>query len=177
MRATARVRPAAASERPLIEGLFQFYAYDFSELEPADSPRFDFDRRGGFGAYEHLPAYWRDKGGWPLLIEVDGRLAGFALVNTASPHGGTVERNMGEFFVARKFRRGGIGAEAVRQILGLLPGHWEVAVAERNAAAKLFWPKAIAGAGVSGLIRRQGDGERWNGPIWSFDAGGDPVDI
>ena len=34
---TIEVAPATLADRPLIEGLFQFYAYDFSELEPAGS--------------------------------------------------------------------------------------------------------------------------------------------
>src|SRR5580698_7830308 len=96
-----KVTPAAATERPLIEGLFQFYSYDFSEMEPPNSSDFEFDTRGQFSAYEYMADYWREPERWPLLIRVDGRTAGFALVNTYSHHGGRVERNMAEFFVAR----------------------------------------------------------------------------
>jgi hypothetical protein len=32
-----QVRPAAPDERRLLEGLLQFYVYDFSELEPEGS--------------------------------------------------------------------------------------------------------------------------------------------
>jgi predicted acetyltransferase len=140
-----RVSPATAEERPLLERLAQFYIYDFSELDP--------DRH-------------------PLLIRVGDKIAGFALINTHSHRGGRVERNMAEFFVARKFRRRGVAREAVRQILALYPGRWEVAAAERNATAKAFWPGAIAAAGVSGLTRVEGDGAHWRGPIWIFEVEG-----
>ena len=168
------VTPAIRGERPLIEGLLQFYFYDFSEMEPAGSSDFDFDARGSLGDYPYLDAYWREQGRWPLLIRVGGKLAGFALINTVSHRdGGFVERNMAEFFVARKYRRHGVASDAVRQILALHPGRWEVAVVERNAAAKLFWPRAIAAApGVSELARIEGDGEHWRGPIWTFRSQG-----
>jgi predicted acetyltransferase len=76
---------------------------------------------------------------------------------------------MAEFFVARKYRRCGVATEAVRQILALYPGHWEIAAAERNAAARAFWPDALAAApNICQLVRLEGDSERWRGPIWSF---------
>lgn len=163
------VKPAAPNERDLIEGLFQFYVYDFSEMSKADSTDLGFNERGGFSVDPHLEAYWSDAQRWPLLIRVAGRPAGFALLNTHSHHGGTVHRNMAEFFVARKFRRHGVASEAVKQIFSQHPGGWEVAIAEQNAAAKLFWPKAISDSpGVSGLISVPGDGIQWRGLILSF---------
>ena len=168
------VTPASRAERPLIAGLLQFYFYDFSEWEPAGSDDFNFDARGNLGDYPYLDAYWREHGRWPLLIRVDAKPAGFCLINQVSHRdGGAVERNMAEFFVARKYRRHGVASEAVRQILARHPGRWEVAVVERNAAAKLFWPRAIAAApGVSELTRIEGDGEHWRGPIWTFRSSG-----
>lgn len=167
------VIPAPVADRPLIESLFQFYIYDFSEMEPPGSTAFELDEAGRFGPYPGLDDYWNTEGFHPLLIRVDGHPAGFALVNTHSHRdGGEVERNMGEFFVARKHRRAGVATRAVRQVLGLYPGRWEVAVVERNTAAKSFWPRAIAAApGVTGLTRTEGDGDHWRGPIWRFHAG------
>jgi predicted acetyltransferase len=162
------VEPASEVERPLLEGLIQFYIYDFSEMQPADPDDFAFDECGRYRPFDTTDL-WGREGYYPLVIRVDGRAAGFALVNTVSHRGGIVERNMGEFFVARLYRRRGVATEAVRQILALCPGRWEVAVAERNHAAKAFWPRAITAApGVSDLRRLEGDGEHWRGPIWTF---------
>ncbi|MGH6956185.1 MAG: GNAT family N-acetyltransferase, partial [Caulobacteraceae bacterium] len=99
------VTPASASERPLLEGLMQFYHYDFSELEPEGSPDLEFDARGLFEPYRYLPDYWREAGRIPLIVRKEGKVAGFALINRRSHFGGEVERNMAEFFVARKHRR------------------------------------------------------------------------
>ena len=165
------VTPAGEAERSLIEGLFQFYIYDFSELEPAGSDALSFNAEGLFEPYPYLPEYWADGGRWPLLIRVDGQLAGFVLINTVSHRGGPAERNMAEFFVARKYRGGDVAAAALHRVLALHPGRWEVAVAARNARALTFWPRAIAAApNVSDLERLERDDEHWKGPIWTFLA-------
>ncbi len=168
---TVKVRPVTVAERPLIEALAQFYIYDFSELEPPGSRGLVFDDTGRFAPLPGLDDHWRDEGSHAYLIQVHERPAGFALINRRSHQGGAVERNMGEFFVARKYRRTGVASHAVRDIVGRLPGRWEVAVAERNVAAQSFWPAALRGApNVSDMRRLEGDGRRWRGPIWTFVA-------
>ena len=170
MTAGVTVTAAAPHERPLIEGLFQFYAYDFSEFA-ANGSDFAFDDRGELGPYPYMASYWNDADRWPLVIRVDGEAAGFTLLNTHSHRGGTVERNMAEFFVARRFRRRGVALQAVHRILSLHPAAWEIAVSERNAPALAFWPKAIATApNATGLVTHQGDGTHWRGPIHAFRA-------
>ena len=162
---------ARADQRPLIEGLLRFYLYDFSEMEPVGSDDLELDESGGFGPYPDLGGYWSGPDRVPLLIRVANHPAGFALLNTLSHRGGRVQRNMAEFFIGRKHRRQGVAREAVRQILSLYPGRWEVAVVARNAAAQAFWPRAIGAApNVTSLLRVEGDGARWRGPIWTFLA-------
>jgi len=171
-RADVSVGPAACGERALLENLFQFYVYDFSEFAALETAGFAFAADGRFASYPWFDDYWRDPDRWPLLIRAAGELAGFALVNTHSHRGGSVERNMAEFFVARRYRRGGIATAALHLILAAHPGRWEVAVGERNAAALAFWPRAIAAApNVSGFVTVAGDGEHWRGPIHCFRAG------
>ena len=167
--ARVRVEAASEAERPLIEGLLQFYFYDFSEMEPPGSGDFVFDARGGYPPFDDMADYWTCEGFHALVIRVAEETAGFALINTRSHRGGGVERNMGELFVARKHRRRGVASEALRQVLASLPGRWEVAVVERNLAAKVFWPRAISAApNVTELVQLEGDGEHWRGPIWAF---------
>ena len=168
---TVSIRLAGDGERPLIENLSQFYIYDFSEMELAGSGRMEFGDHGFYPPLPDIGCYWRIEGFCPLLIYARQRLAGFILINTRSHRGGGVEHNMAEFFVARKHRRCGVATEAVRQVLRLYPGYWEVAVAERNLAARAFWPRALAAApNICQLVRLDGDGEHWRGPIWSFRA-------
>jgi predicted acetyltransferase len=166
------ITPASEAERPLIEGMFQYYIYDFSELQPPDSDEFELEADGRFGPYEPMEAYWREASRIPLLIRWRGKLAGFALVNAYSHSGLPVDRNMGEFFVMRKYRRGGVASAAVREILNRYPGRWEAAIMARNTAAQAFWPRAVAATpGVRDLTMLQGDGVEWTGPILRFTVG------
>src|SRR5580698_617061 len=100
MSAAVTIHLASPSERPLLEGLLQFYFYDFSEMEPDGSAAMEVLPDGSFGTYPHLPAYWEEPGRTPLIIRVGEHPAGFALLNQHSHRdGGHVERNMAEFFV------------------------------------------------------------------------------
>ena len=165
------LRPAVAEDHRLLAGLMQFYIYDFSEFarNPAD---FRFNASGAFAPYPQLDRYFDAPNHWPLLIYADADIAGFALINQHSHRtGGHVERNMAEFFIGRPFRRNGIATLAFHRILELHPGAWEIAVALRNAPARVFWPRAIAAApNVTELEQSDGDGVHWTGPIWSFRA-------
>jgi len=169
---TITVTPATLAEKPLIEGLSRFYIYDFSELDADLSGLFAFDAAGRLGPLPGLDDFWGHDGRRALVIRWGDEAAGFALINTHSHlTGGEVEHNMAEFFVARRYRRRGVAMAAVRQILASYPGHWEFAVMARNLAAQAFWPKAIGAApNVSGIVRHEGDGQHWRGPVWSCDA-------
>lgn len=164
---------ASQAERPLLAGMLQFYFYDFSEMEPPGSDSMELEANGQFGAYIGLDDYWRDPAHTPLIIRRRGAPAGFALLDAHSHSGGDLDRNMAEFFIMRKHRRGGVAATAVREILTRYPGRWEIAVAARNTGALAFWPRAIAATpGVRGLTTLEGDGVRWTGPIHAFTMRG-----
>ncbi len=159
-------------DRALIDGLAQFYIYDFSEMGPIEDRDFDLGPDGRFSDLPDIDRYWRDSSAIALVIRYEGRVAGFVLIDSHSHRdNGHVERNMGEFFVARQFRHCGIADEALRQVLSTYPGRWEAAVLERNRIARSFWPRAIGAApNVSDLICVEGDGVHWTGPIWCFTA-------
>lgn len=163
------VTGAIEAERALIAAMFQYYVYDFSEMGSPDDDDFDLEPDGTFGRYEHMGAYWREPARIPLIIRRGGKLAGFALINDHSHSGLQLDRNFGEFFVLRKYRRAGVASAAVRKILTRYPGRWEAAMMQRNTAAQAFWPRAVAATpGVRDMVTIQGDGARWTGPILRF---------
>jgi predicted acetyltransferase len=161
------VTVAPAERRGVFENLMQLYAHDFSEFGSARAP-LDLGEDGRFAAYP-LDAYWQKADHIPLLIRVDGRLAGFALLNTASHSGAVVERNMAEFFIARKHRRGGVGRLAAHAIFSRYPGRWEAAVARRNLAALAFWRAAVATHPRARDVREvDASTPAWDGPNLRF---------
>ena len=165
---TVALEIARADQRVIFDNLFQLYTHDFSEFW-AGLPRGDVDAQGRFPPYPYLDAYWQEEGRVPLLLRVDGATAGFALLNRHGHAKPQVERNMAEFFVLRKYRRGGIGSAAVAAIFEQYPGEWETAVARKNTAALAFWRKVIsAHPRVTDLAEQDLATAAWNGPVLSY---------
>ncbi len=162
---------ARPDERPALANLMQFYIHDFSEFF-AGTARGELEDDGRFEDYP-LDDYWRDPANVPLLLRVDGRMAGFALLDAGSHSGRPVDRNMAEFFIARKHRRGGVGLAAARIIFTRWPGVWEAAVARRNTAALAFWRKAIRGHPLAEDVEESDlTTKAWNGWVLRFRARG-----
>src|SRR5271169_2382677 len=98
------VIPAAPEQEPILANLLELYAHDFSEFYPVE-----LGADGRFG-YRHLPLYWSKPGRHPFLIKVDGKLAGLALVTRGSQVSDSESIwDMAEFFIARAYRKRGIG--------------------------------------------------------------------
>jgi predicted acetyltransferase len=159
---------ASPDQRALIQGLFQFYVYDFSEFQPADSADFELNAEAQYDPYP-LDQYWVDGPSIPLLIKRGERVVGFALINDFAHSGEALDHSMAEFFVLRKYRRAGVASFAVGEILRRYPGRWEIAIAARNAPALGFWPRTVAALDcVRDLKTVEIDDARWRGPILQF---------
>lgn len=165
------VTPARIGEKPVLANLMQLYIHDFSE-HWSGTPNGELQHDGRFAEYPHLDSYWSDPARVPLLIRQGGALIGFALINDHAHSGRPVARNMAEFFIVRKHRRGGAGMAAAQAIFSRWPGTWEAAVARRNVAALAFWRKAIAGHPLVSAIEEEDiSTPDWNGPVIRFHIG------
>jgi predicted acetyltransferase len=168
---TVTVVPAPPERQLALANLFQLYAHDFSEFAGDPGP-FSLDEDGRFAPYPWLDAYWTEPGRSAWLIRADDRLAGFALINAISPRGAAVDHNMAEFFIARPWRRAGVGSQAAQALISRHRGSWEVAVARRNQPALMFWRRVAAETpGVSALEESEHHASDWDGPILSFRSG------
>jgi predicted acetyltransferase len=158
---------ASAAERPTLENLMQLYVHDFSELWWG-RPGGELGEDGRFDPYP-LDDYWSEASHIPLLLRVSGRLAGFALVDAESHSGQPTDWNVAEFFIARKYRRGGYGTAAAHGLFDRYGGRWEAAVARRNVGALQFWRRAIGSHPLARDVREiDVTSQRWNGPIFQF---------
>jgi predicted acetyltransferase len=162
---TVELEPAGEEKRATVENLFQLYVHDFTDFWT--ERRVELQEDGRFPAYPPLAAYWSEPGAEPFLIRADGCIAGFVLLDRHSHSGLATEFNMGEFFVARHYRREGVGRDAALQALRARPGQWELAVARRNTGALAFW-RRIAATVASEVDELDCDDDRWNGLILRF---------
>jgi predicted acetyltransferase len=157
---------AGAERAQTLKNLFQFYVHDFADFWPVR--RAELQEDGQFGTYPPLPTYWTDPDRSAFLIRADGQIAGFVMLDHESHSGRPVDWNMGEFWVARHYRREGVGRVAARQAIGSRPGQWELAVARRNTGAQAFW-RGVAGELAAGAVEQlDQDDARWNGLILRF---------
>ncbi len=155
---------ATPDQKPVLKNLLELYLYDFSE--------FTGDEVGedGLYGYEPLEYYWNEPGRHAFLVRVDGKLAGFVLVNQYKvvPDEGETHA-MAEFFILRKHRKKGIGEEAARQVLDLFPGKWQVAQIVENPGATAFWRKVIGRYTRGRYTEVVADNPRWQGPVQCFE--------
>ncbi len=155
-----------ASERDIevINNLVRFYVYDFTGYTGWDCPE-----SGLFGGCDELPLYWgktpdnpkcrwpEDWRGYPLLVRVDGKLAGFSLARRTpgwcsedevtrdvASRLGPLDFDMGQFFILRKFRRKGVGRGVAQATFDRFPGAWQIRALPVNTPAVAFWRSVVA---------------------------------
>jgi predicted acetyltransferase len=166
---TVALAEVALAQSSTVANLMQLYQHDFSEFADIGTDHGEVASDGRF-VYDYLESYWQEAGRIPLVIQADGRLAGFTLVNQWSALDRPLDHSVAEFFILRKYRRAKVGLRAARVLFERLPGRWEVPVAWYNEPALSFWRRAIPAA-VSGRIEKHaGDGERWIGTVLCFDT-------
>jgi predicted acetyltransferase len=162
-----RVVEVGADSRPVIDALTQLYVYDFSEmlgLDVGEDGRFTGPRMDG---------YWVTEGHHAYLIRAGSQLAGFALVEGKSRLTGEPLKDMSQFFVLRRFRRRGVGAEAARWLFARFRGRWEVREAKVNVGATAFWRRVISDYTSGHFTEAAYDDEQWHGPVQRFVSGGE----
>ena len=155
---------ATLAEKPVFASLLELYLHDFTEYDGAD-----IGPDGRFG-YDFLDAYWIEATRTPLLVRVDDKLAGFALLKRGSTLLNDPDvMHVSEFFIMRKYRRRGVGGETARRMFDLFPGRWEVSEMAANVPAQAFWRKVIGACTNGRFEERPWDNARWRGPVQWFD--------
>jgi predicted acetyltransferase len=114
------VVPAAIGDKSVLRQLIELYQCNWSDI----SLDLDVDAHGLYGD-DYLDHYCTEKERHPFLARVNGRYAGFALVNDYVLVPGN-QRSIAEFFVMRKYRRQGVGKRVAFEVFDRLPAKWEV---------------------------------------------------
>ena len=128
---------ATSDETDHLLELWQVYMKDLAEFRDTAvqvDGRYRDDRLRTYLAYEEH---------WPFVIRSEGVVAGFALARKSKPN----THLIGEFFIKPEFRRTGIGAASVGQILQKFQGNWEIPFQNENPRAAIFWRKTITELG------------------------------
>jgi predicted acetyltransferase len=123
-------------------GIYREYLTD---LAPQGTGAFPTLQEVGHTEPDQLANWFADSNAHPLVILHDSHTVGFALLRRQATHAraGKTGYLMAEYFVARAFRRRGIGLAAVRLIFDRYAGSWHIMEYQRNLHATAFWRKAV----------------------------------
>lgn len=126
-------------EKEAINRLLQLSEYDFSEFLQTDV------NENGIYEYSYFEEYFIDDKRNIFIVKVDGKFAGFAFVNNIPYVLKQANVNcIAEFFILKKYRRGGIGKQFAFHIFDSLNGTWELFQHEKNQIAIKFWKSIIS---------------------------------
>jgi predicted acetyltransferase len=129
------IRQARLEDRLPLYRMLELYQYELSDIWDQD-----LDAHGEYGYA--LDRFWTAKECLPVVATVDGRYAGFALVDGAVKVGQSGNW-MDQFFVLKKYRGRGLGKSLAYHTFDLRPGYWEVGQMTANAQALAFWRRII----------------------------------
>ncbi|MBQ9346777.1 MAG: hypothetical protein IJT94_05465 [Oscillibacter sp.] len=132
------LREVGETERAALWNVLQKYLHELSAYYPLT-----MDGDGNY-PYPYFDLWFREPERTALWIGLGRTAAGFALLNRWSCLDAPIDHAMAEFTIFPRFRRGGLGREAVRRILSRYPGRWELKYAKGNQAAKAFWTAVAA---------------------------------
>jgi predicted acetyltransferase len=137
-------------DRHWIESVYHDYLAD---LAPSATGVFPALGEIGHRVPDQLMHWYSNRSAQVMTVVYGLQRTGFAMVEQrlqAVSGGGAagtthnVEYAMKEFFIARQWRRRGIGAQAVRLLLDRFTGRWLITEYERNTTAVNFWRRVVA---------------------------------
>lgn len=131
-----KLKAATLSDYPMIQNLASYYVYDRTGFMG-----WPCSENGVFECID-FKHYFENPDEKGFIVKVNDELAGFVLLDKTHLIE-TVDWNMGEFFILRKFQGKGIAAEVALEIFNTYPGKWSVAVMPENLQALKFWRKTV----------------------------------
>ena len=132
------LREVGETERAALWNVLQKYLHELSAYYPLT-----MDDNGNY-PYPYFNLWFQEPERTALWIGLGRTAAGFALLNRWSCLGASIDHAVAEFTIFPRYRRGGLGREAVRKIFAWYPGRWELKYAKGNQAAKAFWTAVAA---------------------------------
>ena len=155
------IRIARPNDFPVMERMLELYQYELSDIWDQD-----LDQNGQFG-YD-LSRHQLAERFFAYVMLVEHHYAGLALVAPAivtQQEGQWME----QFFVMKKYRRGGNGKALAEHVIASHPGKWEIGELPANTAALAFWRSVIAGLTTGKFAEVQVTEGWWQGTVQSFE--------
>ncbi|WP_346913235.1 GNAT family N-acetyltransferase [Clostridium sp.] len=125
-------------DKEILRNLLEKYDYEFSQWDNRD-----VNKLGLYG-YDYLDCYWTEEKRWAYFIEVDGKLAGFIMINNYPEADEETDYSLAEFFILYKYRRCRIGKFAAIKVFDMFHGKWQLKRHPKNIASVYFWDSVVS---------------------------------
>ena len=138
---TLDIQPAHYEDETTFRNLGQFYIYEYTAFMG-----WDVNYAGRFNEDDFDELWSSHANHKPFLFRVDGKLAGFAIIDLLEKSHITGAPNiieMAEFFIMSAYQGKGYGEKAATRLFDMFRGEWEVFQLEKNVRAQAFWRKII----------------------------------
>jgi predicted acetyltransferase len=158
MAISVRDTRGSRDDRRWMESVYRDYLND---LAPLGTGLFPALPEFGHREPDQFASWFADSSAQLLTILKDDKPVGFAMVRSGrtQPDRDALEFSMAEFFIARPWRRRGVGQEAVRLIFDRFSGRWHIKEYLRNPQAVAFWRRVVADYTAGHYQERGGSGE------------------
>lgn len=127
----------------ILENLLNLYLHDLSEfaydLKINKNGQFEYDGMGFYFSQEELK---------PFFICFHDEIVGFVLLNSGKFVPKDIDYSVNELFILNAFRKKGIARAAVRKLLQIYNGTYEIAQLSRNKLAIKFWNTFYKNEGI-----------------------------
>ncbi len=142
---------ATDEDLPIVHNLIRYYVYDMSKMTG-----WDCTSQGNYNGCNDSREYWQsnhpdthaefrwsdNRKGHPFMIAVNGKIAGFVLLQELCEEGKPLY-DVGEFFVLGKFQKLGVGRHTAHKLFKMFRGSWRLRQLTENIPAVKFWRKVI----------------------------------
>lgn len=132
-----KIVPVNIDDKEILKNLLEKYNYEFSQYDKRD-----VNDLGLYG-YKYLDYYWTEEKRWAFFIIVDGKRAGFAMVNDFPEACESTDYSLSEFFIMYKYRGLGVGKYAAMKVFDMFHGKWQLKRHPKNIVSVHFWNNVV----------------------------------
>lgn len=159
-----------SSYKIIYSRLFELYWYQLSSFwgeDIGDNALFIDDEGDITNCWD---GKWEDKEmRYPFLIKVNGKIAGFAIIDKLKFLNQNSGHEIGEFFILKKYSGKGIGKYVSKILFDKFKGKWEIRIHSQNIPGISFWKKVVKNYSNNKFEEISVNNEIWEGPVLYFE--------
>ncbi|KJB86260.1 hypothetical protein AZ66_19890 [Paenibacillus sp. E194] len=126
------------NQKIILKHLMTLFLHDLSEFNEEQ----EFNQESGLFEFDAFEWFFEKEGLFPFFIKHEDDIIGFILLQS-SPYTNPERYDylINSFFILKKYRRKGLGKQAVQDLFQQCPGRYAIGQLSNNIPAIQFWRK------------------------------------